>query len=462
MVIYGIIHKKAIIVMKGVVKHAFSGGYSMGYIFEKKYECISESKIQEIQSERLKKQVICAYEKLPFYRDRMNKMGVTPHDIKTINDIVKLPFMERKDLIENYPYGTLVIPTRNIARVQGTSGTSGNLLFAAYSQNDISIWAKCMGRCLAMAGITSNDTLQICHGYGLFTGGIGVDYGANLIGATVIPMSTGDTKRQIMALKDLNVTAIACTPSYALTIGEALENNNLRSKIKLRVGVMGAEPWTKQLQKKIEQSLNIECFDLYGMCEVLGPGIAMECETHSGLHIHHDHFFPEIVNPLTGTTLPDSTYGELVISTLTKEAMPLLRYKTHDITSIEHLPCSCGRTSPRISKLVGRTDDMRVVRGVNVYPSQIETILLNVPGVIAGNYLLVIEKNGYVDKLTIQVEVDEKTYEHLDLQEKTKNNIYWAAKESIGLKVMVELLAPHTFRRSDGKTSHMVDKRIMS
>ena len=318
-------------------------------ILDSKHECMSRDEMAALQGERLVDLVNRVYNNVPFYTKKMKELGVEPGDIKGIEDIVKLPFTTKEDLRNNYPFGLRAVPQSEIVRVQGTSGTTGKLTIVPYTQKDIDVWAECIGRCMTMAGLTKEDVIHVCYGYGLFTGGLGIDFGARRIGAMTVPMSAGNTQRQIMCMEDFGATALACTPSYALYLAETIAEMDKVDDMKLKVGIHGAEPWTEEMKKKIEDILHIECFDIYGLCEITGPGVAMDCKQHNGLHINHDFFYPEVLDPVTNESVGDNNLGELVFTTLVKEGMPLLRYRTKDLTSIDHSTCECGRTTPRIS-----------------------------------------------------------------------------------------------------------------
>ena len=379
-------------------------------IRDPKIECMSRDEMTALQSDRLVKQVKNVYENVEFYRKKMDEIGVEPGDIKGIEDIGKLPFTTKEDLRANYPFGLLAVPKDKIVRVQGTSGTTGKLTLASYTQKDIDVWSECVARGLTMAGLTAEDRIHICYGYGLFTGGMGLDFGARKLGAMAIPMSAGNTKRQLMCMEDFGATAFACTPSYALYLAEAANEAGIVDKLQLKVGINGAEPWTEEMRLKIEELLDVNCFDIYGLCEVTGPGVALECIHHNGMHVYEDYFYPEVLNPADNSHCADGEIGELVFTTLAKEGMPLLRYRTKDLTSIDHSTCECGRTLPRISKFKGRTDDMKVIRGVNVFPTQVETALLSVGGGVAPHYLMIVDRENNLDVLTVMVEVDEKYF----------------------------------------------------
>ena len=432
-------------------------------IRDPKVECMSRDEMTALQSERLVKLVERVYKNVPFYHEKMKALGVEPGDIKGVEDIDKLPFTTKEDLRENYPFGLLAVPKSQVARVQGTSGTTGKLTIASYTQNDVELWGECVARCLTMAGLTEEDIIHVCYGYGLFTGGMGLDFGTRKLGAMAIPMSAGNTKRQMMCMEDFGATAIACTPSYALHLAESLQEAGLVEKLKLKAGILGAEPWTVEMRQKIENILGINCFDIYGLCEIMGPGVAFECIYHNGLHIFEDHFYPEILDPATGKACADGETGELIFTTLTKEAMPLLRYRTKDLTSIDHSTCACGRTLPRISKFKGRTDDMKVIRGVNVFPTQVETALLSMGGDVAPHYLMIVDRENNMDTLTVMVEVDERFFsDEIRALDGLKNKIGAVLKQALGVAVKVKLVEPKTIERSEGKAKRVIDKRNLS
>lgn len=429
-------------------------------IRDPKIECMSRDEMAALQSKRLVDVVNRVYHNVDFYHQKMKNLGVEPGDIKGIEDIDKLPFTTKEDLRDNYPFGLLAIPKKDVVRVQGTSGTTGKLTLASYSQKDIDVWGECVARCLTMAGLTDEDILHVCYGYGLFTGGLGLDFGARALGAMAIPMSAGNTKRQMMCMEDFGATAFACTPSYALYLAESIQEAGLVDRMKIKVGIHGAEPWTEEMRKKIETILKINCFDIYGMCEVTGPGVAQDCIHHVGLHVNHDYFFPEILNPVTNKACSDGETGELVFTTLSKEAMPLLRYRTKDLTSIDHSTCACGRTTPRISKFTGRTDDMKVIRGVNVFPTQVETALLSMGGAVAPHYLMIVDREDNLDVLTVMVEVDESMFsDEIRKLDALRNKIAAVLKQALGVSVKVKLVEPKTIQRSEGKAVRVIDNR---
>ncbi len=431
-------------------------------IRDPKMECMSADEMATLQGEKLVKLVDKVYKNVSFYTKKMDGLGVLPGDIKGIEDIVKLPFTTKEDLRDNYPFGLLAVPKSQVARVQGTSGTTGKLTLASYTQADADLWGECVARCLTMAGLTHEDVMHTCYGYGLFTGGLGIDFGAKAMGMMNVPSSAGNTQRQMMLMEDLGATGIACTPSYALYLAESIRDAGLVEKMKLKVGIHGAEPWTDEMRKQIEGILGIECFDIYGLCEILGPGVAMDCQHHSGLHIFHDHFYPELLNPVTGEACADGETGELIFTTLDKEAMPLLRYRTKDLTSINHTTCECGRTLPRISKFTGRTDDMKVIRGVNVFPTQVEAALLAMGGGVSPHYLLIVDRENNLDTLTVMVEVDERFFsDAISELQALKNKVAATLKQALGIQPIVKLVEPKTIERSEGKAKRVIDNRKM-
>lgn len=429
-------------------------------IRDPKVECMSRDEMTALQSQRLVKQVKNVYDNVAFYRNKMDAMGLEPGDIKGIEDINKLPFTTKEDLRDNYPFGLLAVPQEKIVRVQGTSGTTGKLTLASYTQKDVDVWAECVARALTMAGLTAEDRLHICYGYGLFTGGMGLDFGARALGCMAIPMSSGNTKRQLMCMEDFGATAFACTPSYALYLAEAAKEADVIDRLQLKVGINGAEPWTDEMRKQIEGILNVNCFDIYGLCEITGPGVAMDCIHHKGLHVYEDYFYPEVLNPVDHTPCADNETGELVFTTLAKEGMPLLRYRTKDLTSIDHSTCECGRTLPRIQKFTGRTDDMKVIRGVNVFPTQVEQALLSMGGGVAPHYMLVVDRENNLDVLTVMVEVNEKYFsDEIRKLDELKKRVGEVLKQALGVSVRVKLVEPKSIQRSEGKAKRVIDNR---
>lgn len=412
-----------------------------------------------LQSARLVKLVDRVYHNVEFYRKRMQSVGIEPGDITGIEDITRLPYTTKMDLRDNYPFGLFAVPREQIVRVHASSGTTGKATVVGYTRRDIDIWAECVARCFAGTGMTSKDIIQVAYGYGLFTGGLGAHYGAEFMGATVVPQSTGNTKKLITMMQDFGVTAIACTPSYLLHIAEVVKEEGILDELKLKVAVCGAEPWTENMRHMIEDELHIKAYDIYGLSEVMGPGVACDCEFHKGLHVHDDHFYPEIIDPETLEPVGEGVTGELVFTTLTKEGLPLIRYRTKDLTSIEYGTCECGRTQPRIQKFKGRSDDMLIIRGVNVFPSQVEAALLEM-GETTPNYMMIVDRVDHQDTLEVQVEVDESYFDDdmrgLDnLSNKVKN----ALKQALGLAVKVKLVEPKTLPRYEGKSVHVIDNR---
>ena len=428
-------------------------------IWNETKECMSADEKLTLQSARLVKQVNRVYHNVEFYRKRMQSVGLEPGDITGIEDITKLPYTTKDDLRDNYPFGLFAVPREQIVRVHASSGTTGKATVVGYTRRDIDIWAECVARCFTGAGITSKDIVQVAYGYGLFTGGLGAHYGAEFMGATVVPQSTGNTKKLLTMMEDFGVTAIACTPSYLLHIAEVVKEEGKLDNLKLKYAVCGAEPWTENMRFMIEKELRIKAFDIYGLSEVMGPGVACDCEFHKGLHVHDDHFYPEIIDPKTLEPVGEKTTGELVFTTLTKEGLPLLRYRTKDLTSIEYGTCDCGRTQPRIQKFTGRSDDMLIIRGVNVFPSQVEAALLEM-GETTPNYMMIVDRVDHQDTLEVQVEVDESYFDDdmrgLDNLSKKVGN---ALKQALGLAVKVKLVEPKTLPRFEGKSVHVTDNR---
>ncbi len=424
-------------------------------------ETIDRESLEKIQLERLQATVRRMYDNAKFYHDRMDAAGVKPEDIVTLKDIRKLPFMDKRDLRDNYPYGTFAAPREEIVRIHASSGTTGKPIVAGYTRNDLEMWSEAVARCLGCAGVTPKDTVQVSYGYGLFTGGLGLHDGAQKMGCTVVPTSAGNTKRQLMLMEDLGSNAVACTPSYALMMGEYIRDNNIdKSNWPLRVGLFGAEPWTEGMRTEIEKLLGITALDIYGLTETAGPGVAMECiEGREGLHMWEDFFLPEIVDPETGEPLPDGEMGELVITTIHKEGMPTVRFRTHDLTCIIPEPCKCGRTHKRIRRLKGRTDDMLIIRGVNVFPSQVEAAITGIEG-IAPRYMLIVDRVNNLDTLEIQVEMlPELVSDSVRAVEALQAKVKKAIEQVLGLGVTVTLMSPNTIVRSEGKSVRTIDKR---
>ena len=423
-------------------------------------ETMSREDLEALQLERLQALVKRVYEKIPFYKESFDKAGISPEDIKSLADLTKLPFTVKQDMRDAYPFGLFAVPRKEVVRVHCSSGTTGTATVVGYTQKDLENWGDCFARALYGAGCGPDSTLQIAYGYGLFTGGLGLDFGARALGAMAIPMSAGNTKRQMMCMEDLGATAFACTPSYALYLAESIQEAGIVDRLNLKVGIHGAEPWTEEMRKKIEDILHINCFDIYGLCEITGPGVAQDCIHKAGLHVQADYFYPEVLNPTTHEPCADGETGELVFTTLAKEAMPLLRYRTKDLTSIDHSTCACGRTLPRISKFTGRTDDMKVIRGVNVFPTQVETALLSIGGVVAPHYMMIVDREDNLDVLTVMVEVDESVFsDEIRKLDALRNKIAATLKTALGVSVKVKLVEPKSIQRSEGKAVRVIDNR---
>ena len=421
---------------------------------------MTRQKMRELQSERLRELVQRVYNNVPFYQKKMDNAGLKPTDIKSIDDISKLPFTSKQDLRDNYPFGLFAVPMKEIVRVHASSGTTGKPTTVGYTRNDIEIWKEVVARCFTMCGIGKDDIMQVAYGYGLFTGGLGAHYGAEEVGASVIPISGGNTRRQLQLMSDYGVTALACTPSYALHLADAMAEHGYSLKdMKVKKGVFGAEPWTENMRLELERKWGIHAFDIYGLSEVMGPGVSNDCEFHSGLHVNEDHFFPEIVHPDTKQPVTEGEMGELVFTTLTKEGIPLIRYNTRDLSSLNYEKCECGRTLVRMKKITGRSDDMLIIRGVNLFPSQIEHVLLEM-GETSAHYMLYVDRHNNLDTLELQVELDESklTDTIKDLQNLSRK-IEHALNSAIGLSVKVTLVEPKTIARSEGKAVRVVDRR---
>ncbi|KXG74321.1 Phenylacetate-coenzyme A ligase [Fervidicola ferrireducens] len=425
-----------------------------------KYECMPREEIKQLQLERLRLTLERAYYNVPHYRRIMQEIGFEPEDLKSLDDLRHLPFTSKKDLRENYPYGMFAVPLSEVVRIHSSSGTTGRPTVVGYTKHDINVWSEIMARTLTTAGVQKSDVIQNAYGYGLFTGGLGIHYGAEKIGATIIPVSGGNTKRQVMIMKDYGTTVLTCTPSCSLHIAETIEEMEiLKDELKLKIGIFGAEPWSENMRREIEERLNISAIDIYGLSEIIGPGVAIECPYKNGLHVHEDHFIVEVIDPKTGEVLPPGERGELVFTSLTKEALPMIRYRTGDISRIIEEPCPCGRTSVKIGRIEGRTDDMIIIRGVNVFPSQIEHVLLEV-GQTEPHYQLVIDRVGYLDVLEVQVEVSEKMFsDDVRSLEMLSKKIQNEIESTLGISVKVKLVEPKTIERSEGKAKRIIDKR---
>lgn len=428
-------------------------------IYQKQYECMDRCELEKLQSERLVKHVQRMYDNVKLFRERMDEKGLKPSDIKGIEDLYKLPFSYKQDLRDNYPYGLFAVPMKDVIRLHASSGTTGKQIVVGYTKNDIDMWSDCVARAYTAAGLTSDDFIQVSYGYGLFTGGLGAHEGATKLGATVIPASTGNTQRQIQTMVDFGSTGICCTPSYAMYLAEAINEAGLKDQLKLKAAILGAEPWTEEMRKIIQEKLNIKAYDIYGLSEVMGPGVAYECECQKGMHVNEDNFIVEVVNPDTGEVIKDGSVGELVFTSLTKEAFPVIRYRTHDLGSLIYEKCECGRTFVRMSKPQGRSDDMLIIRGVNVFPSQIEEVLLKVSGVTP-NYLIIVDRVNNNDTLEINVEMSEDIFfDDVKSIENITKDIESRLRSVLGIGAKVSLVGPKSIERSEGKAKRVIDKR---
>ena len=421
-------------------------------------ETMPREEIRKLQSERLVKQIRHVWDNVPYYRAKMEAKGVTPDDIHGIEDLPKLPFLSKADLREAYPYGLCAKPLSECVRIQSTSGTTGRRVVAFYTQHDIDLWEDCCARAITAAGGTNEDVCQVCYGYGLFTGGPGLNGGSHKVGCLTLPMSSGNTERQLQFMTDLGATILCCTPSYAAYLAESAIESGLRDKLKLKAGIFGAEAWTEEMRHDIEEKLGIKAYDIYGLTELSGPGVAFECEEQRGMHINEDHFIAEIIDPVTEEVLPYGEKGELVFTAITKEAFPMIRYRTRDICVLNPEPCSCGRTHIRMSKPMGRSDDMLIIRGVNVFPSQIETVLLN--NGMTANYQILVDRVNNTDTLDVEVEMTAETFSDTvaDITKK-ENELVNALRAMLGITARVHLVAPKSITRSEGKSVRVIDKR---
>ena len=426
--------------------------------FQKEIETASREQIRAWQDERLVKTVNHVWNNCEYYRNKMKERGVEPGDIRSRDDLYKLPFITKDDLREAYPYGLMSMPLSECVRIQSTSGTTGKRVIAFYTQHDIDLWDDCCARAIMAVGGTKEDVVQVCYGYGLFTGGPGLNGGSHKVGSLTLPMSSGNTDRQLQFMTDLGTTIICCTPSYAQYLSEAIYENGLRDKIKLKAGIFGAEAWTEEMRRDIEQKLGIKAYDIYGLTELSGPGVSFECEAQAGRHINEDHFIAEIINPETGEVLPEGSKGELVFTSITKEAFPLLRYRTKDICVLNSAPCSCGRTHVRMAKPMGRSDDMLIVKGVNVFPSQIEQVLLSKG--LTSNYQIVVDRKGVTDSLEVRVEMTPELFsDTMGAMTKKETEITEALKAMLGILAKVSIVGPKSIIRSEGKAVRVIDKR---
>ncbi len=430
-------------------------------MFDPRYETMPRQELEQLQLERLRTTVKRVYAKVPFYRRKLDQAGVSPEDIRSLADLKRLPFTTKEDLRANYPYGMLATGMDEIVRIHASSGTTGQPTVVGYTANDISTWAGLVARALAAAGVETGDIIHNAYGYGLFTGGLGLHYGAEKLGAALIPVSGGNTRRQVVIMRDFGPTVLTATPSYSLHLAEVAGQMGVDfSALKFRVGIFGAEPWSESMRQQIEQRLNLQALDIYGLSEVMGPGVAVECrEARDGLHIFEDHFLAEVIDPATGQVLEPGQEGELVFTSLTKEAFPLLRYRTRDITVLDPEPCPCGRTHVRMRRVTGRSDDMLIIRGVNVFPSQIESVLVDMEG-LSPHYQLVVQRQGNLDTLTVKVEIDEQLFsDTVSRLQAVEKMVAHQIKELLGVTVKVQLVEPKTISRSQGKAVRVVDMR---
>lgn len=429
-------------------------------IWNKTKECMTRQQIKELQSERLRKTVHKVYHNTPFYRNKMQELGLTPDDIQSIDDIHLLPFTTKQDLRDNYPYGLFAVPMSEIIRLHASSGTTGTPTVVGYTRKDLAIWQEMIARCLTAFGADKHDIFSVAYGYGLFTGGLGLHYGVENLGATVIPMSSGNTAKQIQLMHDFGPTALACTPSYALFLGEAIAASKYSlDEFKLRIGIFGAEPWSELMRAEIERKLGVDAYNIYGLSEIMGPGVSHECSAKNGSHIIEDHFYPEIISPQTLQRLPNGEQGELVFTTLTKEGLPLLRYRTKDLCSLIDEPCSCGRTNIRMSRIMGRSDDMLIIRGVNVFPSQIESVILSMTE-FEPHFMIILDRVKNLDTVQVQVELREEYYtDEINRIMAMRKQLVSSLQSVLGLGVDVKIVEPRTIPRSEGKAQRVIDNR---
>lgn len=426
--------------------------------YQPEIECASREQIKAWQDERLVQTVKRVYDNVPYYRKMMAEKGVRPEDIKSSDDLHKLPFLTKDDLRDAYPYGLLATPLKDCVRIQSTSGTTGRRVVAFYTQHDLDLWEDCCARAIMAAGGTSDDVVHVCYGYGLFTGGPGLNGGSHRVGSLTLPMSSGNTERQIQFMCDLGSTILCCTPSYAAYLAESINERGLRDKIKLKAGIFGAEAWTQEMRRDIEEKLGIKAYDIYGLTEISGPGVSYECSEQTGMHINEDHFIAEVINPVTGEVLPDGEKGELVFTSITKEAFPLLRYRTRDICVLSHEKCSCGRTHVKMTKPMGRSDDMLIVKGVNVFPSQIESVLMNKG--YAANYQIFVDRVNNSDTIEVRVEMTPEMFsDTVSIIATKEQELIEALKAMLGIYVKVKLVAPKSITRSEGKAVRVIDNR---
>lgn len=429
--------------------------------YQESVERMSREALRKLQSERLVKQVKRMYERVECFRKRMDELNLRPEDIHGIEDLPRLPFSYKKDLRDYYPYGLFAEPLKNIVRVHASSGTTGKRIVVGYTRDDLEMWADCIARMLTAIGVGAEDVVQVAFGYGLFTGGFGAHAGAERVGATVVPISAGNTALQIQTMIDFKSTVLCCTPSYAMYLGEEIEKMGVKDQLSLKCGIFGAEPWTESMRAQIEEKLGIKAYDIYGLSEIMGPGVSYECECQAGMHVNEDNFIPEIIDPDTGEVLPEGSTGELVFTTLTKQGFPLIRYRTRDICSLNYEPCACGRTHIRMNKPSGRSDDMLIIRGVNVFPSQIEEVLLKVSvGDITPNYQIIVDRVNNNDTFDVNVEMSEQLFaDDVKSIEKIEKQITAELRSMLGIGAKVHLVNPKSIERSEGKAKRVVDRR---
>ncbi|HPP93979.1 MAG TPA: phenylacetate--CoA ligase [Spirochaetota bacterium] len=434
-------------------------------MFNKEIETMPEKKMKELQLERLKWSVRHAYDNVPFYKKKFDEAGFHPDQLKSLDDMRRIPFLTKQDMRDHYPYGLFAVPLSKVVRVHASSGTTGNATVVGYTKNDIEVFSEVVARSLASYGVTEKDIIQVAYGYGLFTGGLGLHYGSEKLGALTVPISGGNTPRQLMLIKDFGTTVLACTPSYALNIADYIEKNMPDFKIeetRLRIGVFGAEPWTEAMRQEIEKRLKIDAYDIYGLSEVIGPGVSCECSEKSGLHVFEDHFYVEIIDPETGEVLPEGEKGEIVYTSLTKEAFPGIRYRSRDITRLYHDGCKCRRTLIKMEKVTGRSDDMLIIRGVNVFPSQVEAVLMEVPG-IEPHYQIIVDRKGSMDDIEVMVEVNEKVFsDEIKVLNNLTKHITDRFRSILGISAKITLVEPQTIPRSEGKAVRVIDRRKLS
>ena len=432
----------------------------MEQLWQNELECMDPEQLVALQGERLRDTVRRVYDNVPYYAEKMRKAGVTPEDIHTAADLSKLPFTYKSDLRDNYPFGTFAVPMADVVRVHASSGTTGKQTVVGYTANDIVTWSDCMARALAKAGVTKHDICHVAYGYGLFTGGLGLHYGVERLGATVVPVSGGNTKRQIQLLVDFGATVLCCTPSYALYLADEMAEAGLtKEDLKLRVGIFGAEPWTDGMRVQIEEKLGLKAYDIYGLSEIMGPGVSMTCQYNDGLHVHADHFIPEIIDPETGDVLPDGQEGELVFTCITKEALPLLRFRTRDLSVINREVCACGRTEPRMKKVAARSDDMLIIRGVNVFPSQIESVLMKY-GELEPHYMIYVDRVDNLDQMEVHIEMTPALFsDEVRKVEALERHLSHEIDSTLGINARIRLVEHKTIQRSEGKAKRVIDRR---